>query len=61
MTITLAWWVLPLALALAGPAIPCLFLKPQGDYDFGTPLIALAIFAACEAGAIGIVLGKWLS
>jgi hypothetical protein len=60
ITVSLYWWLLPLALAIAGVAIPA-SLKSQGDYDFGTPLIGFAIFAACEMGAVGLLVGRWLA
>lgn len=56
MTVTLQWWYLPVLLVVAAFGLPAL-LRSQGDYDFGTPLIQLAIFGACIAGAIGVTVG----
>lgn len=58
MTITLHWWILPLALGLAAVGLPML-LRTQGDYDFATPMIQLTIFGVCVAGAIGILVGHF--
>lgn len=60
MTITLHWWVLPLLLLAVGIAVPAM-LKTHGDWDMVTPLLRLAIFCGCALGALGIVVGRWLS
>lgn len=59
MTIHIAWWWIPIALALLAVAVPSM-LRRQGDFDLGTPLIQLAIFAAFAMAAIGILIGKLL-
>ena len=58
--LSIPWWFLPAVLAIAAFIVPSV-MRSRGDYDFGTPLIQLAIFAAFMAGALGIVLGRWLS
>lgn len=60
MTISIPWWAIPAGLLLAAFVVPA-FLKSQGDYDMGTPLIQLAIFAALFMAGIGIFIGRLLS
>lgn len=60
MTITLPWWSLPLVLAALGFILPPLMFKRQGDYDLGTPMLQLLVFAVLVVAAIGIVIGRLL-
>ena len=59
MTITISWWVIPIALVFAG-IVGALIIGDGGSYDFVSPLFAAAIFFIFVAAAIGITVGHWL-
>jgi hypothetical protein len=58
MTITLHWWLAPLALVLLA-AWFFFTAKPSSDYDFVTPLIGAGVALALIAGAVLFTLGRW--
>lgn len=62
MTITLAWWALPLFVAVAG-IVGALIISSRagGAYDFVTPLIAFGAMALGVVAAVGILIGRWIS
>lgn len=58
MTITLHWWLLPLAILLVGTIIGYVIASRAGDYDFMTPTIGFGIIAISWATAIALTVGK---
>jgi len=59
ITVTIHWWYLPLLFVVAALFVPY-FFRERGDYDFGTPLLGLAVFAALVMAALGILIGHYL-
>jgi hypothetical protein len=59
MTITLAWWMLPILILIVGAVIAKWVANSGGgDYDFVTPLLLLIVFGTTIAAAVGILIGK---
>jgi hypothetical protein len=59
MTITLAWWWIPVI--LVGLAVGALLsAKPTGDWDFITPIICTVIAIALVFCAALFMLGRWI-
>lgn len=56
MTVTLAFWMIPVALTLAIWVAAILWPVParRGDYDFTGPLVVLAHFVACVVATLVI-------
>lgn len=60
MTITLAWWWIPVVLViLAGWFF--FTATPSGDYDFVTPIIGALVAIGLLAAAGAFMLGRWLA
>ena len=51
------WWIVPIVLIILGLWIGSIVGKQQGDYDFVSPLLGLAIFLGCVFGAIMFGIG----
>ena len=62
MTITLHWWILPLALALIGIG-GGFFIgsRPESGYLQFNPLIGFIWFCAFSIGAVSICVGRLLT
>ncbi len=54
---TLAWWWIPIAIALAS-IVGSRFVRDLSAWDFGSAFIRVAIMGAGFAAALGIVIGK---
>lgn len=62
MTITLAWWWLPVASFVAGVAgFGWYSARSIGDYDVVSPMLAVGCFILGAAVAIAICIGRWLA
>lgn len=60
MTITLHWWLIPIALIVAGIVIGTRLGKPKGDWDFSSPFFGGVIIVAGFLAALFFLIGRWL-
>lgn len=62
MTLTIAWWWIPVAFLLAGSAgFLYAMSKESGDFDYFHPFLALMSFVLGVVSAIAFLIGRWLS
>lgn len=61
MTITLAWWTLPIAFVVLGIVGAFVFGRSRGDYDMVSPLLGLGCILGGLIAAVALLIGKWLA
>lgn len=57
MTITLAWWWIPVVLFII-PFVAIALMPKAGDYDSATPLFGLMWVVGCWGSAIAFTVAK---
>lgn len=58
MTITIAWWWIPIALVIAGIVGFLTLGRERGDYDFFHPLLGLGCLIFGIGAAAAFLLGR---
>ena len=59
MTITLSWWLIPVAFVILGFAGAWLFGRSQGDYDMVSPFIGVVFALGGILLAVAFLVGRW--
>ena len=60
MTITLHWWLIPLAIVVCGWSLAAIIGSRAQGWDFVSPLVAFALFVGSTVAAVAFCVGRWI-